>query len=73
MPAAIGYRTMVVKQKLPKRNTGSSESKAPTIDVKEARKADAMALAELIYDVFVEEKSSGKLLLGHNNANRTSN
>lgn len=39
-------------------------------DVKKARKADALALAELIYDIFMEE--DGKTNSGQNNAQNLS-
>lgn len=40
----------------------------PVISVKEARKKDALALARLVYDMYKEEKRSGKIVNGQNNA-----
>jgi len=44
-----------------------SEQKKPLAN-KAARKADAMELARLVYDIYKEEKASGKMKIGQNNA-----
>lgn len=44
----------------------------PVISVKEARRKDALALARLVYDMYKEEKRSGKISSGQNNAQNTS-
>lgn len=39
-------------------------------EVRQARKKDARALAELIYDMYKEEQASGKITNGLNNAQK---
>ena len=43
------------------------------ISAKKARKRDALALAELIYDIFKEQGKNGKIEGGQNNAKQTKN
>lgn len=57
-------------------NTGSSTEptgSAPNLTPKEARERDAMALAELIYDMFKEEQQRESVIIedGQNNAQST--
>lgn len=44
-------------------------SKISAVDVN-SRKQDALTLAELIYDIYKEEKSSVKIRLGNSNENQ---
>ncbi|HVC36516.1 MAG TPA: hypothetical protein VNE40_03710 [Candidatus Dormibacteraeota bacterium] len=44
----------------------------PSLSIKQRRKKDALALAELIYDMYKEEQASGKIINGQNNAQHIS-
>ena len=41
-------------------------------NIRKKRKEDALALAQLVYDMFKEDVASGKIKLGQNDANQPS-
>lgn len=45
----------------------------PKLSFKAKRKEDALALAQLVYDIYKEEQASGKIINGQNNAEQPPN
>lgn len=63
--------TPVIKHLPSSLKAGLASGSLSLSDLKRARKKDAMALAELIYDVYKDELKAGKLDNGQNHAKQT--